>query len=1279
MPAFVTDGPNIPEHLLQAHEDGRVVFFCGAGISIPAGLPLFRELVDRIYERLGQEKKPAEKEAYEKKLYDATIHQLERRYPGHRPKVRKQLWTILNPSFDGEDATTTHKALLQLAKDRKGMFRIVTTNFDRIFQDVIVREQLSIASFEAPYLPIPKASRWNGVVYLHGLLPAEPNESALDRLVLSSGDFGLAYLSERWAARFVSALLQNYIVCFVGYGVNDPVLRYMMDALAVDELLGEKRSEAYVFASYTDGLEAQTLTEWEAKGVIPLPYKVLVNAENIEDHSALHRTLKEWADTYRDGVQGKKMIIAQHASRPPLSSSRTDFAVGRVLWALTDDLAAKHFADLNPVPPLDWLEPLGEDQFGQRELSRFGVVAHGNENSELRFSMLNRPAPYTDSVPMSIVDAGTRESRWDDVMSHLARWLTRHLDDPKLVVWLAERGGQLNEQFARLIRSRIEELDRLHADDSRREELDRIRVNAPKAIPGPLMRTLWRLLLAGRLRSPTHRSRIYETHWLDSVAQEGLTPSLRVELREILAPRVTICKRLDWSAYALDSSEPARIEELVHWELVLSSDDIHPTLLSRGKGRMQWREALPDLLQDFTVLLRDALGLVGELGGANEKSDRSYIHEPSISEHPQNRGFHDWTALIMLNRDAWLATARTDHARARHAAEGWWQIRFPVFKRLSLFAAAQPDVISHQQALGWLLAEDSWWLWSSETQREALRLLVTLAPTLDPPEMEELERAILNGPPSQVFPDDLEQERWTSIVERDIWLRLAKIQSTGAMMGQTARTKLDELTQQHLTWRLHEDESDEFPVWMEVSDGADWREFLSTPHRRRELVQWLREHPGPANHLQEDDWYKRCRNDFPPTACALYALTRENLWPESRWRGALQAWSESKLTKRSWRYMGPVLADASDEFVGSLGHVLGWWLQAIAPSFEGHEELFLSLCRRILSIDRPDEENVDSRLMEAVLFRAMSHTVGLVTEALLRWWYRSRPTEGQKLPETLKPIFTDLCNTDIEKFRHGRALLASHVVLLYRVDRDWTMEYLVPLFDWHHIEIEALAVWAGFLRSPRLYGPLLSVIKQPMLETANHYEKFGSQHAQQYADFLTFAALRPGDIFAIEELATATRNLPPAGLKNVARTLTRALEGAGDQHVEYWQNQVRPFFQQIWPQDEPLATPQISEDLGHLCVAAGDAFPEALDMLYYWLKPGNPPTLIFLLRRLREAEICQKFPEDALTYLDAIVGQHGGWVPEELRQCLNDIRQADQQLATDARVTRLNELIERQA
>ena len=58
MPAFATHGPDIPERLLQVHEDGRVVFFCGAGISYPAGLPGFGGLVDAIYDELGTPKEP---------------------------------------------------------------------------------------------------------------------------------------------------------------------------------------------------------------------------------------------------------------------------------------------------------------------------------------------------------------------------------------------------------------------------------------------------------------------------------------------------------------------------------------------------------------------------------------------------------------------------------------------------------------------------------------------------------------------------------------------------------------------------------------------------------------------------------------------------------------------------------------------------------------------------------------------------------------------------------------------------------------------------------------------------------------------------------------------------------------------------------------------------------------------------------------------------------------------------------------------------------------------
>lgn len=75
---FITNGPDIPNALLQAHEDGRVVFFCGAGISYPAGLPGFKGLVDAIYRLLGTVPDAIEQDAYSRGQFDAALDLLER-------------------------------------------------------------------------------------------------------------------------------------------------------------------------------------------------------------------------------------------------------------------------------------------------------------------------------------------------------------------------------------------------------------------------------------------------------------------------------------------------------------------------------------------------------------------------------------------------------------------------------------------------------------------------------------------------------------------------------------------------------------------------------------------------------------------------------------------------------------------------------------------------------------------------------------------------------------------------------------------------------------------------------------------------------------------------------------------------------------------------------------------------------------------------------------------------------------------------------------------------
>ena len=458
---FVKNGPDIPERLLHAHEDGRVVFFCGAGVSYPARLPGFAGLVEKLYTALGTTPNAVQQAAIKAGQFDTAVGLLEADIVGGRKEanVRKALAAILKPDLGAPNATATHDALLTLSKTREGRMRIITTNFDRLFEEVIAAKSLPVERFQAPLLPVPK-SRWDGLVYLHGLLTLASTPSDLDRLVVSSGDFGLAYLTERWAARFVSELFRNYTVCFVGYSINDPVLRYMMDALAADRLLGEAPPEMFAFGSYSKGKEEKRANEWQAKNVTPILYR------EHNRHAYLHKTLRAWADTYRDGVRGKERIVVECAMARPLASTRQDDFVGRLLWALSDPggLPARRFADLVPVPSLDWLEPLSEERYRHADLDRFGVPPRTTEDDKLTFSLTGRPSPYPLAPLMCFVDAGARGSRWDEVMRQLARWLIRHLDDPALLLWLVKRGGQLHDNLAWWIEHRLDELAKLERD-----------------------------------------------------------------------------------------------------------------------------------------------------------------------------------------------------------------------------------------------------------------------------------------------------------------------------------------------------------------------------------------------------------------------------------------------------------------------------------------------------------------------------------------------------------------------------------------------------------------------------------------------------------------------------------------------------------------------------------------------------------------------------------------------------------------------------------------------
>ena len=191
---------------------------------------------------------------------------------------------------------------------------------------------------------------------------------------------------------------------------------------------------------------------------------------------------------------------------------------------------------MDPVPSLNWLEHLSELTQRHGDLSRFGVPPGDCVNEELAFSLLHRPAPYHLAPWMGLANEGNCGG-WDKVMIQLARWLVRHLNNPHLLLWLVNQGGRPHPKLARRITTQVNHLTELEQSGDC-EKLDQIRRNAPDAIPSSEMRSLWNLFLAGRLERKSQNIGLF--NWWKRFERDGLTAALRLELCEILTPRVEI-------------------------------------------------------------------------------------------------------------------------------------------------------------------------------------------------------------------------------------------------------------------------------------------------------------------------------------------------------------------------------------------------------------------------------------------------------------------------------------------------------------------------------------------------------------------------------------------------------------------------------------------------------------------------------------------------------------------------------------------------------------------
>lgn len=332
---WITGDVELPDEILDAHERGELVFFVGAGASLgkPSNLPLFDSLAKKLA-RLASH--PFSKRGG----LDFFIGQLESLPQGFDAHAHAHT-LISNPK---SRFNPLHSVIVDLA-GIGGTFRVVTTNYDDHLASAADAESTTVPdTWYAPALPL--GHDFTGLVHLHGSIRRPKGE-----MILTDRDFGHAYITDAWAARFLLPMFDRFTVVFIGYSHDDVIMRYL--ALGLPSSGVGVASKRFAFTS------DPTNSKWGYLGIRPIAYPVVGR-----DHQALVAALTTWADRSKMGQTDHQSrvqaIIAGGASLPLADRDYLHARLRTTDGARDFAIATESLPNEAKLEWLTWLEDLPE-------------------------------------------------------------------------------------------------------------------------------------------------------------------------------------------------------------------------------------------------------------------------------------------------------------------------------------------------------------------------------------------------------------------------------------------------------------------------------------------------------------------------------------------------------------------------------------------------------------------------------------------------------------------------------------------------------------------------------------------------------------------------------------------------------------------------------------------------------------------------------------------------------------------------------------------------------
>lgn len=557
------------------------------------------------------------------------------------------------------------------------------------------------------------------------------------------------------------------------------------------------------------------------------------------------------------------------------------------------------------------------------------------------------------------------------------------------------------------------------------------------------------------------------------------------------------------------------------------------------------------------------------------------------------------------------------------------------------------------RALDVLLQRDAHDLWAVVTRRECLRFLRVAGPRLSDDQRTQLTAAIAKGPAPSLFREHLDPAVLKEEIDRETWIRLAKLRQAGVVLPDLATARLQEIETGRPEWRLVDEQGEEFVSRVTVRWGFETEYTVDTLQAMpgRQLARLLAIEREQRQGLLWS-WHQLVQRRPAKAAGVTFRYAQGGGVVPDVLRNALNGLtartSKTALRARTWRIIACVLLQATEQILAEICREATQWLSHEARELPAdREKVFVLLWDRLWALAR----NVSQDRSIDPLTGAINHPAGHLAEALLdRLWAR-RPTVGGGIPMDLALRFTDMAEGDADGHTQSRIVLASRLYWLHWTDPAWAGQHLIPKLSFA-ASSEAAALWRGYLWSPKIGPNLMVAFRAALMDALRHRSKLGDARRNLIRLF-SFASVELPASIPDDDIRHVLQAIENKDLADVASVLAEILEGAGKDAPVTWRERVRPWLDRVWPTDISKQDPDVTRDLAVLAIRADQEFPDAVDHVTRFMTRSRDTMHVQHL--LIKTEQPSRFPKPTVTLLRSLVDVQSGPVHHGAHHGLQDV------------------------